>query len=135
MVLEVLPPVDATKGTAVRHLLDETGLRRALYAGDDTTDLDGFAALDGLRGVRPDRGRLERRPVGARRARRRGRRLDGRLPRPLEAALEAGARSRAARAAVAPGAAPRRARSSARRRAAGAAARARCGARPQPCSG
>ncbi len=48
MVLEVLPPVDATKGTAVRHLLDETGLRRALYAGDDTTDLDGFAALDGL---------------------------------------------------------------------------------------
>jgi trehalose 6-phosphate phosphatase len=48
MVLEVLPPVDATKGTAVRHLLEETGLTRALYAGDDTTDLDGFAALDGL---------------------------------------------------------------------------------------
>jgi trehalose-phosphatase len=48
MVLEVLPPVDASKGTAVRHLLEETGLRRALYAGDDTTDLDGFAALDGL---------------------------------------------------------------------------------------
>ncbi len=48
MVLEVLPPVDATKGTAVLHLLEESGLRRALYAGDDTTDLDGFAALDGL---------------------------------------------------------------------------------------
>ena len=48
MVLEVLPPVDATKGTAVRHLLEESGLTRALYAGDDTTDLDGFAALDGL---------------------------------------------------------------------------------------
>jgi trehalose 6-phosphate phosphatase len=48
MVLEVLPPVDVSKGTAVRALLDETGLRRALYAGDDTTDLDGFAALDGL---------------------------------------------------------------------------------------
>ena len=48
MVLDILPPVAATKGTAVRHLLDETGLRRALYAGDDTTDLDGFAALDGL---------------------------------------------------------------------------------------
>jgi trehalose-phosphatase len=48
MVLEVLPPVDATKGTAVRALLEQTGLRRALYAGDDTTDLDGFAALDGL---------------------------------------------------------------------------------------
>ena len=26
----------------------ESGLTRALYAGDDTTDLDGFAALDGL---------------------------------------------------------------------------------------
>jgi trehalose-phosphatase len=48
MVLEVLPPVDATKGTAVRHLLAAHGLDRALYAGDDTTDLDGFAALDGL---------------------------------------------------------------------------------------
>lgn len=48
MVLEVLPPVDASKGTAVRSLLEQTGLRRALYAGDDTTDLDGFAALDGL---------------------------------------------------------------------------------------
>jgi trehalose 6-phosphate phosphatase len=48
MVLEVLPPVDASKGTAVRSLLEQTELRRALYAGDDTTDLDGFAALDGL---------------------------------------------------------------------------------------
>jgi trehalose 6-phosphate phosphatase len=48
MVLEVLPPVDVSKGTAVRALLAQTGLRRALYAGDDTTDLDGFTALDGL---------------------------------------------------------------------------------------
>jgi trehalose 6-phosphate phosphatase len=48
MVLEVLPPIDASKGTAVRQLLETSGLRRALYAGDDTTDLDGFAALDGL---------------------------------------------------------------------------------------
>jgi trehalose 6-phosphate phosphatase len=48
LVLEVLPPVATSKGTAVGLLLAETGLRRALYAGDDTTDLDGFAALDGL---------------------------------------------------------------------------------------
>ena len=47
-VLEVLPPVQANKGTAVRRLLDERGLKRALYAGDDTTDLDGFRALDHL---------------------------------------------------------------------------------------
>ena len=47
-VLEVLPPVGSHKGTAVRRLLDEHGLGRALAAGDDTTDLDSFAALDGL---------------------------------------------------------------------------------------
>ncbi len=47
-VLEVLPPVGSNKGTAVRALLEEHGLRRALAAGDDTTDLDSFAALDGL---------------------------------------------------------------------------------------
>jgi trehalose 6-phosphate phosphatase len=48
LVLEVLPPISASKGTAVRALLAEQGLRRALYAGDDTTDLNGFDALDGL---------------------------------------------------------------------------------------
>jgi trehalose-phosphatase len=47
-VLEVLPPVGSHKGTAVRHLLEEGGLQRALAAGDDTTDIDSFAALDGL---------------------------------------------------------------------------------------
>lgn len=47
-VLEVLPPLGSNKGTAVRHLLEETGLVRALVAGDDTTDLDAFRALDGL---------------------------------------------------------------------------------------
>jgi trehalose 6-phosphate phosphatase len=47
-VLEILPPLEANKGTAVVHLLEERALRRALYAGDDTTDLDGFRALDGL---------------------------------------------------------------------------------------
>jgi trehalose 6-phosphate phosphatase len=47
-ILEVLPPVGSNKGTAVRRLLDEAGLRRALVAGDDTTDLDSFRALEGL---------------------------------------------------------------------------------------
>jgi trehalose 6-phosphate phosphatase len=47
-ILEVLPPVGSNKGTAVRGLLEERGLRRALAAGDDTTDIDSFAALDGL---------------------------------------------------------------------------------------
>ena len=47
-VLEVLPPIDGNKGTAVQRLLEERRLDRALYAGDDTTDLDAFRALDGL---------------------------------------------------------------------------------------
>ena len=47
-VLELRPPVEADKGTAVRSLLAERGLERALYAGDDTTDLDAFRGLDGL---------------------------------------------------------------------------------------
>jgi trehalose 6-phosphate phosphatase len=37
----------------VQALLIDRGLNRALYAGDDTTDLDGFRGLDGLElGVR-----------------------------------------------------------------------------------
>jgi trehalose 6-phosphate phosphatase len=47
-VLELRPPVAADKGTAVRALLAKRGLQRALYAGDDTTDLDAFRGLDGL---------------------------------------------------------------------------------------
>jgi trehalose 6-phosphate phosphatase len=45
-VLEVRPPVHADKGTAVRRLLEGRPLTRALYAGDDTTDLDAFRGLD-----------------------------------------------------------------------------------------
>ena len=53
MVLELLPPVDVHKGTAVRRLLERSGLSRALYAGDDTTDLDAFSAVAELElGVR-----------------------------------------------------------------------------------
>jgi trehalose 6-phosphate phosphatase len=53
MVLEVRPPVDADKGTAVRTLVSRAGVQRALYAGDDRTDVDAFRGLDGLElGVR-----------------------------------------------------------------------------------
>ena len=47
-VLEIRPPLDVDKGSAVRALLAESGVTRALYAGDDATDLDAFRALDGL---------------------------------------------------------------------------------------
>ena len=44
-VLEIRPPVPADKGTAVRSLLERSGARLGLYAGDDTTDLDAFVGL------------------------------------------------------------------------------------------
>jgi trehalose 6-phosphate phosphatase len=47
-MMEVLPPVGSNKGTAVQGLLNDAGLVRALVAGDDTSDLDAFRAVDGL---------------------------------------------------------------------------------------
>ena len=47
-VLEVLPPLGSHKGTAVRHLLEGAGISRALVAGDDTTDIDAFRAVEDL---------------------------------------------------------------------------------------
>jgi trehalose-phosphatase len=45
-VLEIRPPVEANKGTAVRELLSRAGsVDAGLYAGDDATDLDAFAGL------------------------------------------------------------------------------------------
>jgi trehalose 6-phosphate phosphatase len=55
-VLEIRPPVPVGKDRAVRELLARKPARAALYAGDDVTDLDGFAALREL----VDEGRLER---------------------------------------------------------------------------
>jgi trehalose-6-phosphatase len=47
-VLEIRPPVELNKGRGVRRLIEETPIAVATYVGDDTTDLDAFAALDGL---------------------------------------------------------------------------------------
>ena len=66
-VLEVRPPVEFDKGRAVRSLVERASARAAMFAGDDTTDLDAFDALrqledDGaldasvLVGVRSDEG-------------------------------------------------------------------------------
>lgn len=44
-VLEIRPRAAADKGTAVRTLLERSGARLGLYAGDDTTDLDAFRGL------------------------------------------------------------------------------------------
>jgi trehalose 6-phosphate phosphatase len=45
MVLELRPVVEVHKGTAVRAVIVESGVGVALFGGDDTTDLDAFAAL------------------------------------------------------------------------------------------
>jgi trehalose 6-phosphate phosphatase len=63
-VLEIRPPVPIGKGRAVRDLLARRPVRAAMYAGDDVTDLDAFAALDGVEsavrvGVRSDEGPRE----------------------------------------------------------------------------
>ena len=61
-VLEIRPPVPADKGTAVSAALDGVPLARALYAGDDTTDLDAFRKLHEL----GTEGRLDALCVGVR---------------------------------------------------------------------
>jgi trehalose 6-phosphate phosphatase len=47
-VLEVRPPVAMDKGVGVAALLRRAPVTAALYAGDDTTDLDAFRALRSL---------------------------------------------------------------------------------------
>lgn len=44
-VAELRPPLDWDKGSAVRALVDEHGLRTVVYAGDDRGDLAAFAAV------------------------------------------------------------------------------------------
>src|SRR5215210_218311 len=48
-VVEARPPIRADKGTAVRTLVEEYRPERAMFIGDDTTDLDAFRELENLR--------------------------------------------------------------------------------------
>src|SRR4051812_9144940 len=49
MVVNFFPPVEVTKGTAIRDLARDRMLRGIVYLGDDVTDLDAFSALAALR--------------------------------------------------------------------------------------
>jgi trehalose 6-phosphate phosphatase len=49
MSVELHPPIDANKGTAIRELAE--GLSAMCYLGDDLGDLDAFAALDEQAGL------------------------------------------------------------------------------------
>ena len=48
-VVEARPPIRADKGTAVRTLVEEYSPKKAMFVGDDTTDLDAFRELEKLR--------------------------------------------------------------------------------------
>ena len=48
-VVEARPPIRADKGTAVRALVEEYAPEKAMFIGDDTTDLDAFRELVALR--------------------------------------------------------------------------------------
>jgi trehalose 6-phosphate phosphatase len=45
MVIELRPELLINKGTAVASVINERGLRAAVYLGDDRTDLDAFREL------------------------------------------------------------------------------------------
>jgi len=45
MVIDLLPPVDVNKGTAVFDLIREFDLKSGIYLGDDLTDIDAFRAI------------------------------------------------------------------------------------------
>ena len=48
LVVELRPPVSVDKGTSLRELVQEHGLRGVVCLGDDTTDVDAFVALHAL---------------------------------------------------------------------------------------
>jgi len=51
MVVELRPRVEVDKGTAVEHLVGESRVTAAAFAGDDRGDLAAFDALDRLTGT------------------------------------------------------------------------------------
>ena len=60
MVIEVRPPVDRNKGTALDDVVAEYSLASAAFIGDDVTDLDAMRRLNTLR----DAGRVDGIVVG-----------------------------------------------------------------------
>lgn len=48
-VIEARPPIRANKGTATRKVVEEYEPEKAMFMGDDATDLDAFRELEKLR--------------------------------------------------------------------------------------
>ncbi len=49
MVVELRPPVPLNKGTALRSVVEQFGLKSILFMGDDVTDLDAMRVITKLR--------------------------------------------------------------------------------------
>lgn len=49
MIVELRPALAVNKGTTIRDLATDLGLRGLIFFGDDVTDVDGFRALRSLR--------------------------------------------------------------------------------------
>jgi trehalose 6-phosphate phosphatase len=49
MIVELRPALAVNKGTAIRELASELGLRGLVFFGDDITDVDGFRAMREMR--------------------------------------------------------------------------------------
>jgi trehalose 6-phosphate phosphatase len=49
MIFELRPPLAVNKGTAIRELARDLGLRGIVFFGDDVTDVDAFRALREMR--------------------------------------------------------------------------------------
>ena len=45
MVIDILPPVEINKGTALEELIKEYQLKGGIYLGDDLTDVDAFRMM------------------------------------------------------------------------------------------
>lgn len=48
-VIELRPPLEINKGTAILHLAEALGVRAAIAVGDDLTDIDMFRGIEELR--------------------------------------------------------------------------------------
>ncbi len=48
-VIELRPPLEINKGTAIVHLAERLGARSAIAIGDDMTDVDMFRGIEALR--------------------------------------------------------------------------------------
>lgn len=49
MIVELRPSATISKGSALKQIVEQHGLKGAIFLGDDVTDVDGFRALHELR--------------------------------------------------------------------------------------